>query len=823
MSPLERDIPVATNVGCTAESNPYSCSVGLPDKLASAPRTGVNTVLEKRFYRNSSPEGPDGSRQARKKVLVVIPTLSIGGAETDLVRNLPVIDRSRFEIVICTFLERGPLAQQLIESGIEIVGPFHNVPGWCLSLLRSTGRFVKRSLAEWRPKSGPEARLKEFIERLIASAQPIGACLLAYPAYVRPVADLIRDGRFEVVHAILPYSYLFATWANQLAGPNPLIMSRVSQNWYHKSDRLLESLERYVLHPRANAAICNSEILAKELQNEGIPRSKIRVIYNGIDLPAYSKLLIDRNAARAQFGIDQDDLVFSSVANLYTYKGHADLLRALHKVSAKLPHAWILLVVGRDIDGNLLRLIELRDQLGLKSRVRFLGERLDVPAVLSASDIHVSASHTEGLPNNILEAMSCGLPVVATAVGGVPELVVDGVTGLLPPARDVNALGTSLLALANNVECRDRMGRAGHKRVATCFSIARSVAAYEQIYQDVLADRYRSRESSGTIDLKRFLGKRPEYFQRRGSAHKTATRGIIIMMHEVNNGLEDHARELATGLTGESLYSIVTLLRRDRWDIVTMEEALARLSHEDTGHRFAVLSFDDGYRDTLTRALPILEQCNAPFTVYIPTGAPTRDLYSWWLGLRAVFQTNDHVDIACMGNRFECRSCNQKIDAFNRSLAWVRADYRRARLLDDTFRRYGISLAALNEIYFMNERELRILSQHHLAKIGAHTASHNALSFLSFAAVREEFVSNRHYLEELLSCRVVDLAYPYGEPVTCGPREFALATEVGFRSAVTSRYGAVLGHHRQLTCELPRIAAGGNVAIEKFSAAIATL
>jgi peptidoglycan/xylan/chitin deacetylase (PgdA/CDA1 family) len=254
-----------------------------------------------------------------------------------------------------------------------------------------------------------------------------------------------------------------------------------------------------------------------------------------------------------------------------------------------------------------------------------------------------------------------------------------------------------------------------------------------------------------------------------------------------------------------------------------MEEALARLRHEDSRHRFAVLSFDDGYRDTLTRALPILEQYNAPFTVYIPTGAPTRDLHSWWLGLRAVFQTNDHVDIACMGIRFECRSYDQKIDAFNRSLAWVRADYRRARLLDDTFRRYGISLAALNEIYFMNERELRLLSQHHLAKIGAHTVSHSALSLLSFAAVREEFVSNRHYLEELLNCRIVDLAYPYGEPDTCGAREFALATEVGFRSAVTSRYGAVLEHHRQLTCELPRVAAGGNVAIERFAAAVTTL
>ena len=813
---MGRGTLVATHGGCAAESNPDSrITLGQPENLAKPARAGFDTTLEN-LTGSSFERHPDGSHRQRIKILVVIPTLSVGGAETDLVRNLPVVDRTRFEIVICTFLERGPLARQLIESGIEIVGPFQNIPGWCFSALRSAGRFVKRLMAEWGPRSATEAGLKELIENLIASVQPIIACLIAYPACVRPVANLIRAGRFDVVHAILPYSYLFATWANHLAGNNPLIMSRVSQNWYHKSDRLIESLERYVLHPRANVAICNSEVLARELQNERIPRSKIRVIYNGIDLPAYSKLLIDRNVARAQFGIGQDYLVFSSVGNLFAYKGHADLLQALHTVSAKLPRAWMLLVAGRDVDGNLTRLIELRNQLGLASHVRLLGQRLDVPVILSASDIHVSASHTEGLPNNILEAMSCRLPVVATAVGGVPELVVDGTTGLLVPARDVNALGTALLALANNSECRDRMGRAGHERVAAHFSIERSVAAYEQTYQDVLADRW-SHEPSRVIDRKR-----PKYFRQRWSPHKPATRGIIIMMHEVNNGPEDYARELATGLMAESLDSIVTLLRHE-WDIVTIEEALARLTHDDSGNRFAVLSFDDGYRDTLTRALPILERHDAPFIVYIPTGAPTRDLHSWWLGLRAVFQSNDHVDIACMGTHFECRNYEDKIESFHRALAWVRADYRRSRLLDDTFRHYGISLAALNEAYFMDESELRILSQHRLAKIGAHTVSHNALSLLSPAAVREEFVSNSHYLEELLNCRVVDLAYPYGEPDTCGAREFALATEVGFRSAVTSRYGALLEHHRRSTCELPRVAAGGNVDLDKFATAVMTL
>jgi glycosyltransferase involved in cell wall biosynthesis len=457
---LDRNTPITRDVRRAAESDP---------DLSADSSSRLHTAAADR---------------RRMKVLVIVPSLCVGGAETDLARNLPFVDRTRFEIVVCTFLERGGLAGQLTAAGIEVVGPFQNMSVWWLSLLRTAGRNIRRLMAEWTPRSAPGAWLKTLTRNLVISLEPVVACLFAYPATVRPIAHHIRAGEFDVVHAILPYSYLFGAWANR--GHSSLIMSRVSQNWYHKSDRLLELLERYALHPGVNAAVCNSEVIAGELQSEGIPKSKIRVIYNGIDLPAYLNLLVDRDVARAKLGIDQDCLVFSSVGNLFAYKGHADLLQALHNINARLPRAWTLLAAGRDVDGNLGRLIELRNRLGLASHVRFLGERLDVPVILSASDIHVSASHTEGLPNNVLEAMSCGLPVVATAVGGVPEVVVDNETGLLVPARDVDALGTALLGLADDSEGRRRMGRAGHERIAACFTIQRSVAAFEQVYRDVL-------------------------------------------------------------------------------------------------------------------------------------------------------------------------------------------------------------------------------------------------------------------------------------------------------------------------------------------------
>jgi glycosyltransferase involved in cell wall biosynthesis len=435
----------------------------------------------------------DPARVDRQRitVLVIVPTLCVGGAETDLVRNLPLIDRSRFEIIVCTFLDRGALARQLSEAGIEIIGPFSNSTSRWFSFLRSARRRLGEWLGRWRSRSGPEAWLKRLTSICVSSVEIVIASTWAYRMCVRPIAQHIRLRKIDVVHAILPNSYLYGAWANWGAGRNPLLFSRVSLNWYHESAPLLSFLERYALHPHISAAICNSETIARELQAEGIPRSKVRVIYNGIDVPHYSSLLVDRRRARKQIGVAQGDLVFSSVGNLFAYKGHSDLLHALHKISEKLPRAWTLLIVGRDVDGNLARLEGLCTRLNLVSHVRFLGERLDVPTILSAADIHVSASHTEGFPNNILEAMCSRLPVVATAVGGVPELVVSGVTGLLVSGQDADALGVALLTLANDGKRRVCMGRAGHERAKANFSIQRSVAALEDIYQAVFVEHPR--------------------------------------------------------------------------------------------------------------------------------------------------------------------------------------------------------------------------------------------------------------------------------------------------------------------------------------------
>ena len=318
--------------------------------------------------------------------------------------------------------------------------------------------------------------------RLMRMASIHANSSLIYLHLARKVASFIRSEDIDVVHAVLPNSYVVGAIATVLARRAKLVVSRVSLNWYQDGRPLLSLLERRVCHRMIDAAICNSGPIRQELIAEGIPPDKIQLIQNGIDAVAFSAAGCDRSEARKQIAVSDEALIFSSVANFYPYKGHADLLKALHLACEKLPSNWLLFTVGSDVDGYMNEMRGLSQTLGLARHVRFLGLRNDVETILHASDIHVSASHTEGLPNNVLEAMCANLPVVATAVGGVPDIVIHGRTGLLVPPGDSQGMACALLRLAHDRTLRRSMGEAGRNLVKSRFTLERSVSAFEAVY-----------------------------------------------------------------------------------------------------------------------------------------------------------------------------------------------------------------------------------------------------------------------------------------------------------------------------------------------------
>ena len=279
--------------------------------------------------------------------------------------------------------------------------------------------------------------------------------------------------------------------------------------------------------------------------------------------------------------------------------------------------------------------------------------------------------------------------------------------------------------------------------------------------------------------------------------------GVILLLHEIHDSVE---AELGTGCSATQLAELVEGLRRDGWEIVDLDEAVRRIKHGAAARPFAVLTFDDGYRDSLTRALPVLERLQAPFTVYVPTGAVTRELYAWWLALRPLFRSRDDVIVECMGRRFACADLPSKIAALREVGDWVHRDYRRKFELRPTFATYGISLPALADDYFLNSEELRTLARHPLVTIGAHTTSHAALSTLDRDDVRREMTDNKAYLERLLGETIVHFAYPYGDPRACGAREAEVARELAFTSAVMVSASPIFAADRERMHRLPRVA-----------------
>ena len=199
-----------------------------------------------------------------------------------------------------------------------------------------------------------------------------------------------------------------------------------------------------------------------------------------------------------------------------------------------------------------------------------------------------------------------------------------------------------------------------------------------------------------------------------------AGRAVIVMFHEIQR---DCRSELTTGTSVELFEYSVSWLQRKGWAIVSLQECLERLARDDQSRRYAVLTFDDGYRDNVSVALPILERNNAPFMMYVPTAALTRTMHSWWLGLRELIRSREAITIDAMGVRFRCPDLRSKQAALGKVHQWVHQDYKRAAALATTFENAGISMSALNDRYFLDARALQSLARHPLASIGGNATA----------------------------------------------------------------------------------------------------
>lgn len=377
--------------------------------------------------------GPLG-RPGGCRIVYLITGLNVGGAEMMLCRLVKGLDRVRFDPVVISLLPPGPVAEKIQAEGLPVYSLYmaSKLDAWAL----------------WR--------LYGLLRRL----DPV------------------------ILHTFLFHANLLGRVVGRLAGV-PVIISGIRSTKF--GGRWRELALRWTDRWALRTVVVSRAAGDRMLRQGVVPPGKLRVIYNGLDVTAFpvNPPSEDIAGVRREMGVPPEWPLLLAVGRLQKPKGYPLLLEAM-AILQERGVSCFLAVAG---DGEMRAALEEQAvRLGLGDCVRFLGLRHDVIALMAGADALVLSSLWEGLPGAVLEAMAAGLPVVATAVGGTPELVVDGVTGFLVPPGDPAALAGAVAELLRlPAEKRKEMGQAGRRRVEENFTIDRMVRAYEDLYTECLA------------------------------------------------------------------------------------------------------------------------------------------------------------------------------------------------------------------------------------------------------------------------------------------------------------------------------------------------
>ncbi|WP_319583454.1 glycosyltransferase [uncultured Pseudodesulfovibrio sp.] len=308
----------------------------------------------------------------------------------------------------------------------------------CLCILRESEWSRSQYKGEIHHADVPSVSSLSFVPRLLG------------------LARYLRENRFDIVHTFHRDGDLFGTIAARIAGIPVVIGSRRDQGyWLNWKERGLRRLiRRFQTHYITNAHSTRKQMMAQE----NIPASIIEVIPNGIDLSLFSSST-SREPLRAEWGMDDKDVVIGCVATLRPVKDHDGVLKGFAQACSKNARLRLVLVGDGRCRDDLER---LASELGVRSKVTFLGKRRDIPAILSALDVGLLFSKSESMSNTILEYLAAGLPVVCSDVGDASEMV-NGENGALVPQGDIPALAEGMLSLGD-ADVRTRMGAESRSR-----------------------------------------------------------------------------------------------------------------------------------------------------------------------------------------------------------------------------------------------------------------------------------------------------------------------------------------------------------------------
>ena len=292
--------------------------------------------------------------------------------------------------------------------------------------------------------------------------------------------------------------------------------------------------------------------------------------------------------------------------------------------------------------------------------------------------------------------------------------------------------------------------------------------------------------------------------------------GVIFMLHHVRPRRDDefqpnHHLEVEP----EFLRAVLAHLCALDVDVVTIDEAHQRLSGRNFARRFACFTLDDGYRDNRDFALPVMREFDAPLTVYVTSDFAEGSGRLWWIGLEKVIAKASSIEVPIGGvaTRLDTSTPAAKQATFDRMHEWLRSlpgEHDLQREVSALCARHGIEETAIARDLCMSWDELKAFADDPLVTIGAHTITHCNLARQSEASASFELAVSRARIEAALQRPVLHLAYPYGDRIAAGQREFKLAQAAGFKTAVTTRPGMIFPESADHLMALQRVSLNGN-------------
>jgi len=297
------------------------------------------------------------------------------------------------------------------------------------------------------------------------------------------LARFLRREQVDLVHAHQYTPYFYSNLARFFYRRPSILFTEHGRHFPDYPRRKRIAVNRLFLKGRDRVIGVGEAVREALISNEGICPERIKVIYNGVDLAPFQDGTGEREVVRRELGLEAGSLAIVQVARLDYLKDHGTAVRTIERVLQKCPRARLVLVGDGPEEPQIRELVRQR---GLEPHVQFLGLRTDVARLLEAADIFLLTSISEGIPLTLIEAMAAGVPIVATRVGGIGEVVADGSTGLLAPSGDDSSLAQQILRLSENAALRQALGAEGRKRAWALFSEKKMHASYQQLYQEML-------------------------------------------------------------------------------------------------------------------------------------------------------------------------------------------------------------------------------------------------------------------------------------------------------------------------------------------------